>query len=193
MARPATTGSTRRRLVDQRAEVEELRGMAEDLAHRLGGDDLAPVELAAEEEGVEQRAGDAGEQQQGHADHAVERALHDALRIGLEARRHQPHQERRHRRAAATPPPCSARSATATRPAARRAAGEVGADRAPAHMSAPEHPRQPFDAICVTPCSIMASGNGRMTSSTPIRISPPAIPKMPERKAVATMVTQTTG
>ena len=38
----------------------------------------------------------------------------------------------------------------------------------------------------------MASGTGMMTSSTPIRISPPAIPKMPERKAVATMVAQTT-
>src|ERR1041384_1983706 len=31
-----------------------------------------------------------------------------------------------------------------------------------------------------------------MTSSTPIRMSPPAIPKMPDRKAVATMVRQTT-
>src|ERR1043166_3192135 len=51
-------------------------------------------------------------------------------------------------------------------------------------------PRQPFEAICVTPCSIMASGTGMMTSSTPIRISPPAMPKMPERNAVPTMVRQ---
>src|SRR5438876_6845497 len=36
----------------------------------------------------------------------------------------------------------------------------------------------------------MASGTGMMTSNTPIRISPPAIPKMPERKAVPTMVRQ---
>src|SRR5690349_10181776 len=39
-----------RRLVDYRAEIKKLRGVAEDLAHRLGGDDLAPIELAAEKE-----------------------------------------------------------------------------------------------------------------------------------------------
>ena len=44
--------------------------------------------------------------------------------------------------------------------------------------------RQPFDAICVTACRIMACGTGKSANSTPIRIRPPAIPKMPERSAV---------
>jgi hypothetical protein len=35
--------------------------MPEDLADRLGGDDLAAVELAAKEELVDQRAGNAGQ------------------------------------------------------------------------------------------------------------------------------------
>src|SRR5437773_1548801 len=39
-----------RGLIDHRAEIDELRGVAEDLAGRLGGDDLAPLELAAKEE-----------------------------------------------------------------------------------------------------------------------------------------------
>ena len=44
--------------------------------------------------------------------------------------------------------------------------------------------RQPLEAIWVTACSTMAVGSGKTTSSTPIRISPPAMPKMPDRKAV---------
>ena len=52
------------------------------------------------------------------------------------------------------------------------------------------NPRQPFDAICVTPCSIIASGTGISASSTPIRIMPPAMPKMPDRNDVPTMTRQ---
>src|SRR5216684_8842960 len=44
--------------------------------------------------------------------------------------------------------------------------------------------RQPLEAICVTACSTMAVGSGKTTSSTPIRMRPPAMPKMPDRKAV---------
>src|SRR6478672_13296824 len=51
-------------------------------------------------------------------------------------------------------------------------------------------PRQPFDAICVTPCSIIASGTGIMASRMPTRIMPPAMPKMPDRNDVPTMVRQ---
>ena len=47
--------------------------------------------------------------------------------------------------------------------------------------------RQPFDAICVIACSTIADGSGRMVSSTPIRISPPAMPNRPDRNAVATI------
>src|SRR6266849_665842 len=43
--------------------------------------------------------------------------------------------------------------------------------------------RQPLEAICVTACSTMAVGSGKTTSSTPIRMRPPAMPKMPDRKA----------
>src|SRR5258708_22934690 len=47
--------------------------------------------------------------------------------------------------------------------------------------------RQPFEAIWVIACSTMAEGSGRMVSSTPIRISPPAMPNRPDRNAVATI------
>src|SRR6266853_3390150 len=47
--------------------------------------------------------------------------------------------------------------------------------------------RQPFEAICVIACSTIAEGSGRMVSSTPIRISPPAMPNRPDRNAVATI------
>src|SRR3984893_3608967 len=47
--------------------------------------------------------------------------------------------------------------------------------------------RQPLDAICVIACSTIADGSGRMVSSTPIRIRPPAMPNRPERNAVATI------
>ena len=36
-------------------------------------------------------------------------------------------------------------------------------------------------------CSTIADGSGRMVSSTPIRIRPPAMPNRPDRKAVATI------
>src|ERR1700720_4779445 len=47
--------------------------------------------------------------------------------------------------------------------------------------------RQPFEAICVMACSTIAEGSGRMVSSTPIRIRPPAMPNRPDRNAVATI------
>src|SRR5258707_7745453 len=47
--------------------------------------------------------------------------------------------------------------------------------------------RQPLEAICVIACSTIADGSGRMVSSTPIRISPPAIPNRQDRNAVATI------
>src|SRR3954452_21788843 len=47
--------------------------------------------------------------------------------------------------------------------------------------------RQPFEAICVIACSTIAEGSGISASSTPIRISPPAMPNRPDRKAVATI------
>jgi hypothetical protein len=46
----------------------------------------------------------------------------------------------------------------------------------------------PFDAICVTAWSTIAAGRGMITMSTPIRIMPPAMPKMPEINEVATTV-----
>src|SRR5260370_1017648 len=47
--------------------------------------------------------------------------------------------------------------------------------------------RQPFDAICVIACSTIAVRSGINASSTPIRISPPALPNRPDRNAVATI------
>src|SRR3979490_825342 len=47
--------------------------------------------------------------------------------------------------------------------------------------------RQPSEAICVNDCRTMAVGSGIKASSTPIRISPPAIPNRPDRNAVATI------
>src|SRR5258708_26954545 len=47
--------------------------------------------------------------------------------------------------------------------------------------------RQPLEAIWVIACSTIAEGSGRMVSSTPIRISPPAMPNRPDRNAVATI------
>jgi hypothetical protein len=47
--------------------------------------------------------------------------------------------------------------------------------------------RQPFEAICVIACSTIAAGNGISAKSTPIRISPPAMPNRPDRNAVATI------
>src|SRR6202165_420715 len=47
--------------------------------------------------------------------------------------------------------------------------------------------RQPFEAICVIACSTIAEGSGMSVSSTPIRISPPAMPNRPDRNAVATI------
>src|SRR5215210_5512169 len=40
------------------------------------------------------------------------------------------------------------------------------------------------------PCSIMAAGTGSNASSTPIRIIPPAIPRMPEMNDVMTTLTE---
>ena len=54
-------GIERGGLIDQAAEINELRAVPEDLADRLGGDDLAAVELAAKEKLVDQRAGDASQ------------------------------------------------------------------------------------------------------------------------------------
>jgi hypothetical protein len=48
--------------------------------------------------------------------------------------------------------------------------------------------RQPFEATWVTACSAIASGTGISASSTPTRTSPPAMPKMPDRKEVPTIV-----
>src|SRR5258707_4496697 len=53
----------------------------------------------------------------------------------------------------------------------------------PRHRNA----RQPLDAICVIACSTIAVGSGISASSTPIRISPPAMPNRPDRNAVATI------
>ena len=47
--------------------------------------------------------------------------------------------------------------------------------------------RQPLEAICVIACSTIAVGSGIKASSTPIRISPPAMPNRPDRNAVATI------
>src|SRR5258708_31882802 len=47
--------------------------------------------------------------------------------------------------------------------------------------------RQPLEAICVIACSTIADGSGRMVSSTPIRIRPPAMPNRPDKNAVATI------
>src|ERR1700682_5019011 len=47
--------------------------------------------------------------------------------------------------------------------------------------------RQPLEAICVIACNTIAEGSGRMVSSTPIRINPPAMPNRPDRNAGATI------
>ena len=44
--------------------------------------------------------------------------------------------------------------------------------------------RQPLEAIWVTACSTMAWGSGMTTSSTPIRMRPPAMPNTPDKRAV---------
>ena len=46
--------------------------------------------------------------------------------------------------------------------------------------------RQALEASCVMPCSIIAAGSDRSASSTPMRIMPPAIPRIPEMKDVTT-------
>lgn len=48
------------------------------------------------------------------------------------------------------------------------------------------HARQPFADICATPCNIIAAGTGKKASKTPIKIIPPAMPRMPEMKEVMT-------
>src|SRR5689334_1477649 len=55
------------------------------------------------------------------------------------------------------------------------------------HTTASRHSiaRQPLEASCDTPCSIIAAGTGMSASSTPMRIMPPAIPRMPEMNEVA--------
>jgi len=68
-------------LVDQAAEIDEFRTVSDNLAHRLGGDDLAPVELAAEKKLIDQRAGDTGHQDECDAGHAVEATLKQAFGI----------------------------------------------------------------------------------------------------------------
>ena len=50
-----------------------------------------------------------------------------------------------------------------------------------------KRPRHPLEANWVTPCNIMASGTGMSASRTPIRIMPPAIPKIPDRNDVPIM------
>ena len=49
--------------------------------------------------------------------------------------------------------------------------------------------RQPLAVSCEMPCSIIAAGSGSSASSTPIRIMPPAMPRMPEMKEVTSEVT----
>ena len=60
--------------------------------------------------------------------------------------------------------------------AAERHRRATGAQRTCLRQS---RPRQPFDAIWVTACSTMAVWTGSSTSSTPIRMMPPAMPKTP--------------
>ena len=65
----------RARLVDQGAEVDELQAVAEELAGGLGGDDLLALQGRAQEQRVEQWAGDARDQHQHHADGAAAQHL----------------------------------------------------------------------------------------------------------------------
>src|ERR1700716_2675523 len=51
----------------------------------------------------------------------------------------------------------------------------------------PRKGRPPVEAIWVIACSTIAVGSGIRVSSTPIRISPPAMPNSPDRNAVATI------
>src|SRR5690242_1273719 len=44
--------------------------------------------------------------------------------------------------------------------------------------------RQPLAENCVIPCSSIAAGTVRLASSTPMRIMPPAIPRIPEMNEV---------
>jgi hypothetical protein len=44
--------------------------------------------------------------------------------------------------------------------------------------------RQALALICVMACSTMAVGTGKKATSTPIRIMPPAMPKMPDKNEV---------
>src|SRR3954447_19139460 len=54
------------------------------------------------------------------------------------------------------------------------------------HTTSPCHSiaRQPLDASCATPCSIIAAGTGMSASRMPMRIMTPATPRMPEMKEV---------
>ena len=49
--------------------------------------------------------------------------------------------------------------------------------------------RHALEASCVTPCSIIAAGTGISASRIPMRIMPPAIPRMPEMNEVTTAET----
>lgn len=50
------------------------------------------------------------------------------------------------------------------------------------------NPRHPFDVICVMAWSDIASARGMVASKTPINIRPPAMPNIPERNAVNSIV-----
>ena len=50
--------------------------------------------------------------------------------------------------------------------------------------------RHPLEMLCTTPCTTIAAETGRMTASTPIRMSPPAMPNTPEMKAVPSTLTR---
>src|SRR3954470_20935641 len=52
--------------------------------------------------------------------------------------------------------------------------------------------RPPFEASCEMPCRSIAAGSGRSASSTPIRIMPPAIPRMPEMNEVTSVLNAST-
>ena len=129
-----------RSLIDQAAEIDELRAVAADLAHRLGGDDLAAVEIAAKEIAVDQRPGNAGQHHQRHAGRAIKRAVQESLGIGLQPRRHQAHDERRH--SEQQEGDRLGRHIAPDRPdrEGNGAAGQECHRRAPAHVTNPQQP-----------------------------------------------------
>ncbi len=173
-------------------EIDELDGMAEALGHGLGGDHQATIQVAAQEEHVEHRRRTRPPAHGGHHERADQHRRAFAANVRRMRPRQQP-RRKRHEPQAEIDPGLRRRD-TGPAPAARRRCRCPASSRAGSrHMTCSRHTtaRQPLAVIWVIACKVMAAGTGRNSSSTPIRTSPPIMPKMPLRNDVASAATAT--